>query len=146
MTQQQKQKQRTRSKQAPRTVGEIVIATLDLLLGLPLAVFLIMVLTPDHLPGDPANWLIIGSWILLAFALISAGLSILLRQRSLARVFQWLAALGGLGTLGWLVYQFWQAPPTELTSILILYLSGIFLAAIGLILLPFWLRKMGEDE
>jgi hypothetical protein len=142
----QQQKQREQSKKAPRTIGEIVIATLDLLLGLPLAAFLIMALTPYHLPGGPANWFIVGSWILLAFALISAGLSILLRQRNLARVFQWLAALGGLGTLGWLVYQFWQAPPSELPPILILYLSGIFLAAIGLILLPFWLRKMEEDE
>ncbi|WP_309717641.1 hypothetical protein [Armatimonas sp.] len=142
----QQQKQRERPKQTPhRNVGEIVIATLDLLLGLPLAIFL-MVMIPQQPPGSLANWLIVGSWVLIAFALVSAGLALLLRQRSLARVFQWLAALGGLCTLGAFAYELWKVSPFEWPLILILYLSGILLAALGLMLLPFWLRKMGDDE
>jgi hypothetical protein len=52
MTQQQKQKERP--QQATRTVGEIVIATLDLLLSLPL-IFVLVKVFQARAPGDNVN-------------------------------------------------------------------------------------------
>ena len=70
-------------------IGEIMIATLDLLLGLPLAFMLAIALRPGAAPKDLVTWLtMVTPWIILATGLVSSGLLLVMRQRRLARAFQ----------------------------------------------------------
>ncbi|WP_309717639.1 hypothetical protein, partial [Armatimonas sp.] len=92
---QQQQQSRERPTQSTRNAEEIVIAILNLLLGLPPACFLALIFR-----ALPAHWLdrvVYGPMLLMVLGMIGSGLLLLLRLRSLARAFQWLAALGGLG-------------------------------------------------
>jgi hypothetical protein len=139
MTQQQKQHERP--KQAPRNSGEIVIAILNLLLGLPPACFLALVIRQT-----PAHWLdrvVYGPMLLMVLGMVGSGLLLLLRLRSLGRAFQWLAALGGLGLVVGVIWNY--AEYLDFFSDRWLVLGGCVLVSLGLILAPLWLRKMEKD-
>jgi hypothetical protein len=138
----QQQKQRERPEQAQRNVGEIVIATLDLLLGLPPACFLALVIRQT-----PAHWLdsvIYGPMLLMVLGMVGSGLLLLLRLRSLARAFQWLAALGGLGLVVEVIWNYAKYPDFSSWDRWIV-LGGCVLVSLGLILAPLGLRKMEKD-
>lgn len=140
---QQQQKQKERPKQAPRTAGELVIAALDLLLGLPLGLLIFIALSPHNTTRDLTTWLYAIPWLMVVVGLVSAGLLILRRHYRLARVLQWLALLGGILVGATLVYMVLQMLPSD--QILLLWLGGFLLAITTLIALPIWLKKLTED-
>ena len=92
----QQQKQRERPTHASRTAGELMIATLDLLLGLPLACLVLVVMREPTNAHDLRAWLMIAPLIVIALGLTTAGVLVSLRQCRLARAAQWFAALGGI--------------------------------------------------
>jgi phosphatidylserine synthase len=141
MTQQQKQKERP--QQATRTAGELVIAVLDLLLGLPLGLLMFVALSPQNTPRDLTTWLYAVPWLLVAVGLMSAGLMVLRRHYWLARTLQWLALVGGVLIGATLVYMVFQKYPSDQS--LLLGLGGFLLAIATLIALPIWLKKLTED-
>lgn len=141
MTQQQMQHERP--KQAPRTAGELVIAVLDLLFGLPLTVLLTLLWKNAINPTGLIGWLMVTPFLVIALGLVSAGLLILLRQYRLARAAQWLAALGGVLLGAALVSSALKVPPPDQS--LLMGLGAFLLTLAVLFLLPRWLRKVTED-
>ena len=137
MTQQQKQQERPR--QAPRTVGDLVIATLDLLLSLPL-IFVLIKVFQARTPGDNVNWTSAGLFLATCIVLLSAGLLLWARQHRVARLFQWLAALSTLIFTIFSVIQIWPHITT-------LWITCILYAAVTLILttLALLLQKQKDD-
>ena len=142
--QQQQQKQREHPEQAPRNAGEIIIAILDLLIGLPLAlIFTAMFLKSQLSPSGLLAWLMFLPWLLLVLGLVPAGLLILLRQCRLARAFQWLAALAGVGFA--LIALYTGLSSRQTLADFLLGLGAVGLALLLLLALPIWLRKLTED-
>ena len=136
----QQQKQREHLKQAPRNVGEIMIATLDLLIGLPLMALLVLMFRSGKLTDAPLTMI---PWILMGIGFLPAGAFLSLRQYRLAQAFQWLGFLGGLSLGAAALYTAIRYPqsPTDL----ILALGGFGLGLFILLALPLWLRKLTED-
>ncbi len=138
------QKQRERPKQAPHNVGGIVIATLDLLVGLPLTALLVLMFRSGNLSGKLTGApLTVIPWILLGIGFLPAGVFLFLRQYRLAQAFQWLSFLGGLSLGAAALYTAIRYPqsPTDL----ILALGGFGLGLFILLALPLWLSKLTED-
>jgi hypothetical protein len=137
MTQQQKQKERP--QQATRTVGEIVIATLDLLLSLPL-IFVLVKVFQARAPGDNVNGTSAGLFLATCIVLLSAGLLLWARQYKLARLFQWIAALSTLIFTLISVIQIWSHITT-------LWITCVLYGAVTLVLttLALLLQKQKEN-
>ena len=140
----QQQKQRERPKQASRNIGEIVISAIDLLLGLPLALLVIVMMLEPTNSHDFVGWLMIAPLILIALGLVLSGLLLWARQNRLARAFQWLATLGGILLGAALAYSVLKAPRPGLSWQLGLVV-GFLLALVLLVALSRWLRNMDED-
>jgi hypothetical protein len=80
---------------------------------------------------------------LSGLAMLGAGLLLLLRLRTLGRLFQWFAAVGGWGLAVGIVLN--QLPHPYKEKAMLAILGGCILASLSLSLLPLWLRKLEED-
>lgn len=126
-----------------------VLGAVHLLLGVPLAVFVLMSLIslPQAIPVLDGTVRFFGALILLLIiGLNGAGVCIFLRQLRLARAFQWLLALSLMGYLGNLVYIIVLSLPYRIPlSDLLGYLGVLALGALCLFTLMFVLRRSEED-
>lgn len=139
----QQQLERTQPKR--RNIAELVIACFDLLVGLPASYFMTMALQPPSTPRRLEDWLVAGPMLLAAVGMLLAGLFLLLRQRTMGRLFQWLAALGGLGLIAGIAYNQWLHPINRWESITMLLLGVLLLGSLGLALLPLWLQRLDDE-
>jgi hypothetical protein len=138
----QKQKQRLQTKQPELAAGVRAIAILDLLLGVPLALTILIAFLQEPIPRDSAG-LIFG---VLAFTFVlainGAGVCLLLRRRALARVFQWLLAIFALL---YFIFVGYFALHNGLTAVPLVILLGASFAALMLVTLAIVLQRFGED-
>lgn len=138
----QRQKQRLHTKQPELAAGVRAIAILDLLLGVPLAVWILWAFFQEPIPRDSAGIVFGAAVFLFVVSLNGAGACLLLRRRALARVFQWVLAIfalfyAALAVLMNLKNRFADIPlPLAL---------GIGLVTITLMTLAIVLQKFGED-
>jgi hypothetical protein len=135
----QQQKQRERPKQAPRNVGEIVIATLDLLLSLPL-IFVLIKAFQSRPPEGLETWFSASLLFVIAFGLMSAGLLLGIRQQKLARSCQWIAALGAIIFMTMQVVQIWPHIATLWITCILYVIVALILSTLALLL-----QKLKED-
>lgn len=143
MLSQQKQ-QPCQGKLAP---GLRIIVALDLLLGVPLALWVLVALFPappsrgiGPISQNPEEPLIVAAVSIFVLALNGAGACVLLRQYHLARILQWLVALFALAYAALVVFVTIRQPGTPLHILL-----GAGFATVLLVSLAVLLQRFGED-
>jgi hypothetical protein len=138
----QKQKQRLRAKQPELAGGVRAIAILDLVIGVPLALGLLVALLKEPTPRDWAGYSFGALMFLLVFGFNGAGACLLLRHHALARALQWIPTVIMLVYLGIIVFLTWRNGLGSLPPLLIV---GALLIALITLTLPLLLRKLTED-
>ncbi|WP_309719683.1 hypothetical protein [Armatimonas sp.] len=138
----QKQKQRSQTKQPELAAGVRAIATLDLLLGVPLALWIMWAFLKEPIPRDSAGVVFGVAFFTFVLALNGAGACLLLRHRALARVFQWLLAIFALFYTTLMVLMNLKNHFVDVPLPLVI---GIGLVTLTLITLALVLQKFGED-
>lgn len=140
-TQQQKPAQPSPPKTQRLSIGEIVVAVLNQLIGGigAWSAFDLLI----HVVDSPAYLLPGGTGALGAVGALLAGILILLRQRRLATYAQWLGALGALamfGAIAWIMLK----TPTQWRE----YLFALPLLVVALIFAWFawFLKRIDESE
>jgi hypothetical protein len=140
--QQQQQKQRSQAKQPELAAGVRAIAILDLLLGVPLAVWILWAFFQEPIPRDSAGVVFGAAAFTFVLALNGAGACLLLRRRALARVFQWLLAIFALFYAALVVLVNLKNRFVDVPLPLVV---GIGLVALTLVTLAVVLQRFGED-
>lgn len=139
----QQQQQRHVSK-PPRTqsMAERVIAFVNLLFGIPLVAVLVAAFLREPVPRDSAG-LIFGALVFLfVFGLNAVGVCLLLRQRTLARLFQWLTAVEAALYLAVVIFIL---VTQGLSAVPLVVLLPAAFVALALIAMATLLHRFGED-
>lgn len=127
---------------APRvryTLAEWVLMVGNLLLGLALGYFLRM--TPKPQVFNLTNVLIYGGLLLLLLGYLGTSITLLMRQRRLAALGQFVAALGFWCITAWFVMSILPIPPTSW-----IWNAGIFLLGLICALVGAWLWRWPQEE
>ncbi|MBB6049105.1 hypothetical protein [Armatimonas rosea] len=136
------QRQKQRPRQGTLDIGLRIVAALDFLLGVPLAIWALAGLAQEPAPRD-LNGLLFGVLAgVFVLALNGAGLCVLLRQRRLARTLQWLVALLTLAYVALVVLMSLSNPSG---SVPLPILLGAAFATALLVSLAVLLQRFGED-
>jgi hypothetical protein len=138
----QQQKQRERPKQPELAVGVRAIVTLDLVIGVPLALGLLVALLKEPTPRDGAGYFFGVLMFLLVFGLNGAGICLLLRHHVLARALQWIPTVIMLVYIGIVFFITWK---NGLASLPLPLIVGALLIALITLALPLLLCKLTED-
>lgn len=138
----QQQKQQVKIKQPELALGLRAIAVINLIFGVPLAVVLLVAFLREPVPKDTAGWLFGGLAFSFVFGLNAAGVCLLLKQKALARAFQWLTAVGAALYLAMVVLTLVDQ---GLKAVPLLVLVPAIFVALVLIALAALLERFGED-
>lgn len=136
------QKQQTRKPSTALGSGERVIAVLNLLFGVPLALVLLVAFLREPIPRNSGGWLFGASMFLIAFGLNGAGICSLLRQHRLAQIFQWLPLIGVLGYAVLVGIVAWR---NGLALVPWFVLAGTGFVFLATLTLTWLLRRFHED-
>ena len=139
---QKQQKRRSQAKPPELAAGVRAIAILDLLLGVPLAVWILWAFFQEPIPRDSAGLIFGALAFIFVLALNGAGACLLLRRRALARVFQWLIACFALFYTALIVVmslKYLFAHEHLLITVVIIFVT------LMLVTLAVVLQRFGED-
>jgi hypothetical protein len=138
----QKQKQCLQTKQPELAVGVRAIATLDLLLGVPLALWTLWAFLKEPIPRDSSGVVFGAAVFLFVLSLNGAGACLLLRRRALTRGFQWLLAIFALFYAALVVLVNLKNPFVDVPLPVVI---GVGLVTLTLVTLAVVLQRFGED-
>jgi hypothetical protein len=138
----QRQKQRLQAKQPELAAGVRAIAILDLLLGVPLALWILWAFLQEPIPRDSAGVAFGAAAFLFVMSLNGAGVCLLLRRRALARVFQWVLAIFALFDAALVVLVNLKNHFGDVPLPLVI---GVGLVTLTLVTLAVVLQRFGED-